>query len=236
MYKPLESLTEFNSHYSNCYFLLRDKIERETILVKALEMYDTNIELLEINSSNIINKSINVDDYHYYEVNTTYPSLGVINIKDNDTRYISRTPDRQWKKAFNTRNINISLYDNSKYIYKLYVDRGRQCPLQLVLSTDNNNHDFIYDLFFPQYHSISKMEELIEKKTINIAINNKVMVSFDPRLEEHLYLLYYKENMIGYLNIEDRTFSLLNSYKNYMREIESVLEIYKGDIYNDRNA
>jgi hypothetical protein len=80
------------------------------------------------------------------------------------------------------------------------------------------------------------MEELIEKKTINIAINNKVMVSFDPRLEEHLYLLYYKENMIGYLNIEDRTFSLLNSYKNYMREIESVLEIYKGDIYNDRNA
>lgn len=215
----LNELEEYRDHFRGCYFKIRnireDNSEWKTVHADSKEGYSYFFRSVENNGILSTSYRVQGDDY---EVDLTYPSLGLIN-SDTDVRYVSRRPQRQYRKAFRIEGLNASALFCVKQIASQYRKRSRSIPL-----TRDDRNILTKDIFDNKYYSLDEAYELIEQ-------GNKVAVAITPKFAISLtlydvdnYTVYYKSSLIGLISKDSKDLQLLSSYSYLENEIRFTLE------------
>mgnify|MGYP003984268471 FL=1 len=221
----LSSLEAYGEHYNDCIFKIK-KQEKEkdskwlTVQAEGTRNGDYFFRELKYNPSTpekvTLGDSFRVEGKEY-EVDTTSPSLGLINTP-TDVRYVMRKPLRQWRKAF---KINAQSYKSlpcSADISRQYRVRARSSPL-----FTSNTTLLAYFIFNQEYYDIDQALDMLEKgECLSIALNSKYAISFNIYNLEH-YTLYYKNNLVGLLNKESNEVQLLESYEHLTSDIRFTI-------------
>jgi hypothetical protein len=119
-----------------------------------------------------------------FDVDFSYPKIGVFNYRDQMAIMFVRRFQRQWKRG---------LSESTVYLRSLYSEYFR--------SDHELSEALLEDAFKPR--SIQTIKEAVtklEQSALSTCLNNHFALGRDVRLKSDSYLLWYLDSLVGELN------------------------------------
>lgn len=207
----LTDMTEFIKRYSDTYlFLEHPNFGKVLCFCKGFSDHSSEIKFFNEELGNIyLNSNTDV------KVSILWPETKLINY-ENNFYYLTRIPERQWKRAPNKRTIRV------------------YSPIHEMIGIADTNKPFdkiLEQAYKPEEHTtiLQAINELKNSSLTGKAINNNFAVSL-PTYKTTAFILWYNFSPIAYIKPKTRTIEV--QYQPLKQEILDFIRDYEQNSWN----